>query len=349
MPTQHEQLITFITNFPNQTTDFIIRRCFNSTIPASTVRARLAELRRSGRLVNDDSGWRIPSDVDSVENLYEEQRIQNLYEEQRIEDELEEAVRNQVKTTSRKPILIAKKNSCEQRINRIGVEIEGGWDEDNYPDEHHHDGSVSVDGHLVGESCSIPLRYEEVENWVCSNYPDHINKSCGMHVHFSFSNELAYLQLMDSKFYNKVFLPNIEQWGLENGINEGSSFWQRLKGLNDFCRKGFRGEKQSRCSSKEQIRYYHLNYCYSLRNPRRTATDSSGNRYSPPMKTIEVRLFPMFKKRDDFDRPILALKAIECLYNLFNNYLAIQKPEPQTVHNIDVNYDEEILEETICV
>ena len=66
------------------------------------------------------------------------------------------------------------------------------------------------------------------------------------------------------------------------------------------------------------------------------------------MKTLECRIFPMFKKKDEDDRPVLALKAVEFFYNLCNNYLEKQKPEPKRSSTIDVDFEEEVLEESIC-
>jgi hypothetical protein len=90
-------------------------------------------------------------------------------------------------------------------------------------------------------------------------------------------------------------------------------------------------------SSNNDCRYYHLNYCYSLEK-------SAGK-----IKTIECRLFPIFKKRDSDNRPIIALKVVAFLYNLFNNYLATQKPEKSAIQNLKADFGEEIMEESICV
>lgn len=392
MPTQHQQLITFIRDNHQCTTSYIIENCLADRIPASTVRARLAELRRSGRLVHTLDGWSIAQA--GTENLYEngdypyhyDQPTSRDREDGRTDEELDEELdengeavseavdritasrtrpvrrrnhtesyeylgetadqriereraRTNVNISASERIINVVESTCDQRIKEVGVEIEGGWNDDNYPTESHMDNSVqNCDGALVGETASPPLKIEEVEAWMSSNYPDHISKTCGLHIHLSFTNQLAYMQLMDSKFYNKVFLPNLHQWGKE--LNIKGTFWSRLEGKNTYCRKGFNPEIQvvQTSSHSNDIRYYHLNYCYAL--------IKNGH----PIRTIETRLFPVFKKRDNENRPILALKAVEFIYNLFNNYLAIQKPEVTKAQNVNVDFDEEILEETIeCV
>jgi len=373
--TQHELLINYILTHSFHCTNEKIFEAFPE-LPNSTIRARLAELRIQGRLIHGRNGYWHVADSTELEQFRERQRqdqegenqnenfrfnqadYEEVEEQDRLTEEIASSVNDRINAKTKKkklgkdvkPILLDRKTTkklCVQRIDKIGIELEGGWDESNYPEENHHDGSVSCEGHLVGETCSPPLKYNQIESWVTRNYPDHSNKSCGMHVHFSFTNELAYMQLLNKEFYEKVFLPNLREWGETNQIT--GQYWQRLDGNCSFCLKGFKGEIQKSMEGRDDIRYYHLNYCYSLINSRRTVL-KNGRRIHPPMKTIECRVFPIFKKKDENDRPVLALKAIDCLYNLFNNYLAIQKPEKTPkVQEIQIDLDEESLESEVCV
>ncbi len=370
MPTQHEQLISYISRHSgcsNETIYANYREIFGrASFPQERIRGRLAELRRSGRLIHDSQGWRVPSSSDRTENLYAETSLDRA--ERRRQSELDEQVRR-IATTSRNrsesairmrnaglivdsPSSRRKRKAknrildserfpsytCNQRIALIGIEIEGSWEQRNQPEEFHVDTSVHInDGYHVGETRSPPLALDEVEGWIIRYYPDHTNSSCGLHIHVSFTNDLAYMQLMDAKFY-KIFINNLKQWAKENNINEGSQLFQRIAGKNRYCHKGYRGDRQSKCTSKESVRYYHLNYCWALQK-----------RGGGIMKTLECRIFPMFKKKDEDDRPVLALKAVEFFYNLCNNYLEKQKPEPKRSSTIDVDFEEEVLEESICV
>ena len=306
---QQEYLINFLKSQKtaqslDQIMDYIENESDLGNPPRSTVRARLAELRLK------DIIFQNPDDKSfSIKSM---EQLQAQF------------------ATSR------------QCVNLIGIEIEGGWDSE--PRGFYRDGSVSLSEECsVGEIQSTPSSIDDVKSWVTDNYPDYANKTCGMHIHLSFSNRLAYMQLLEKQFYDKVFLPNAEQWGIDNKINgwdiedfdtrtkSGSEYWKRLAGRNSYCRKGYRGDKQARLQDKDSIRYYHLNYCWNLHN------------------TLECRLFPTFKARDREDKPYLALSAIDFFYNVCNNYLASLKPEPRKVQTISVTVDEEIEESTICV
>lgn len=358
MPTQHEQLISYISrnrNCSNETIYANYREIFGrASFPQERIRGRLAELRRSGRLIHDHSGWRVPNSSEQTQNLYEEfeELSPRAYSREERRSASVERMRNaglivdspssrRKKQKAKNRILDSERfpsYTCKQKIVRIGIELEGSWEQRNQPDQFHVDTSVHInDGYHVGETRSPPLTLDEVEDWIIRNYPDHTNSSCGLHIHVSFTNELAYMQLMDAKFY-KIFISNLKQWAKENNINEGSQLFQRIAGKNRYCHKGYRGDRQSKCSSKESVRYYHLNYCWALQK-----------RGGGIMKTLECRIFPMFKKKDEDERPVLALKAVEFFVNLCNNYLAKQKPEPKRSSTIDVDFEEEVLEESICV
>lgn len=192
------------------------------------------------------------------------------------------------------------------RINKMGVEIEGGWK--TRPPRYHQDGSVHGSNvQFYGEIVSRPmLSRVDVKRFVKNHYPDRTNISCGFHIHVSFKKQSDYDKLMTKKFYN-VFLENAREWGKENKIKKGSYFWKRLDGKNNWC-KSLIGkdsglfllstiEKQFSAHGKCGPRYFHLNFCKDAHN------------------TVECRLFPTFQKHE------LAEKAIDFFWNLCNNYV----------------------------
>ena len=183
-----------------------------------------------------------------------------------------------------------------KRIKKIGVEIEGGWDRP-IPADIYYDGSVDVEGERYGEICSPPLSLSQLERWIRNNYPDHVNKTCGFHIHLSFKNSLDYSRLMSKEFY-EYFLFQIEKWAREYGILPNSSFWNRLAGCNSYCKKRFAADEQVQLSGKESIRYTHLNYCFRLHG------------------TLECRLFPAWKRSDT------AIASVYALVNIVESWLS---------------------------
>jgi hypothetical protein len=213
---------------------------------------------------------------------------------------------------------VKNKGGCYKlkRINKIGVELEGGW---NYEPPHsfQEDGSVETETDYEGETVSPPCRTKsELKDWIRKNYPDEINRTCGMHIHVSFRSEADYNRLMTKKFYT-AFLENAKEWGLENKINEGSAFWHRLEGKNSFCKllttkdgrfKISTVKRQANAHDKGGPRYFQLNFCKNVHN------------------TLECRLFPTFQKKK------IAESAVDFFYNLVENYLSQFKFEDKPKH-----------------
>lgn len=186
-------------------------------------------------------------------------------------------------------------------IKKIGVELEGGWNSPP-PTKTYHDGSVNVSASIVGETCSLPSSLRKAKAWIKENYPVVVDSSCGLHFHFSFRNNLSYSRLMTENFHN-LFLCEVEKWGKEKEILSSSPFWDRLYDRNKYCRKKFIPDAQSVLKEKREERYAHLNYCYALH------------------KTLEIRLFPMFKKVD------LAISALEFTVEIIEKFLSNCKRE----------------------
>lgn len=199
------------------------------------------------------------------------------------------------------------------RISKIGVELEGGWSKSPPDACIYHDGSVNVsdemgnDGYseddiddLQGEISSEPLTIDDALKWVLKNYPDYINETCGLHVHVSFNHDLDYHKIMSSKFY-EFFIMRIEEWGEKNTILKNSQFWKRLSGDNAFCKCKFDADNQWEATSKREVRYRHLNYCFKLHH------------------TVECRLLPMFRDKR------LAVSAIKEICQIIEDWLKSKK------------------------
>ena len=214
----------------------------------------------------------------------------------------------------------------------LGVELEGGYVRDQkalalrYPGARAKgDGSVDVeyDDLRPGFQCP-PGRNEDyfaggretttpaVEDlptllaMVEDLYPDAVNKSCGMHVHCSFSDDRYYRRLASTKFH-AYFLGRWEAWGHANESrmlkDDSHSFWRRWRGENTYCKRNASAEKDYvgnvwRATHGGGDRYCQLNYCKSKFN------------------TLECRMLPMFRDIS------LALDAIRELVDIYESWLA---------------------------
>src|SRR5271166_6706662 len=107
------------------------------------------------------------------------------------------------------------------RINKVGIELEGCWH--NPPARCHDDGSVNVECNCANqygtnrELASLPLTVAGITRFVRTNYPDHVNGTCGMHVHMSFKSPADYARLTEEDF-NAFFIEGLHDWGLRNNI-----------------------------------------------------------------------------------------------------------------------------------
>ena len=219
-------------------------------------------------------------------------------------------------------------------IAKMGVELEGGWRHrkdresgfhgdssvDVYSEDdgrHECDGDceddcvISSEPRIAGEFVSPPSTVKELAEFMDKHYPDDIDESCGMHVHFSFVKEGHYGTLMEPRFYG-YFLRMMQKFGEEHKLSKSDEFWERLAGKNNYCcnnRKsnrtsvGYRRlvESQVYDRTRNETRYHHLNFCKALHG------------------TLEVRLLPMFNDKK------LAIEAIHYLAWIIESYLAKRK------------------------
>lgn len=202
-------------------------------------------------------------------------------------------------------------------VQRIGIELEGGWmqrfkdaeivgdisvqrpipstDRKCTCDEGPHDGTCHW-----GEIASPPLPLQEGLAWMRDHYPDGINATCGLHVHASVRNEKEYAQLMDKGLHN-LFVKRVKEWAEEEGLPKDHLLWKRLTSKETkapdparFCNRPFAAHEQVMLTTKTDTRRSILNFCYALHG------------------TVECRLFPAFADAAQAARAILVyIKALE--------------------------------------
>lgn len=209
------------------------------------------------------------------------------------------------------------------RIKAIGLELEGGWASGSpAANKVKHDGSVRnvPDKFLIGEVCSPPLdSMEDAAKWLSANYPQHVNESCGLHVHVSLAN-IHYSRLMNEDF-NNCFLNAMEDfWSRFRSEKGFDQFRDRLDGQNHYCQKVFRPEDQlwrkeqygDRTGNNAHPRYSQLNYCFGRHG------------------TMECRLFPCFPS------VIHSIEAAKVFVTCINDFLATCAPEKDLKVTVDI-------------
>lgn len=219
-------------------------------------------------------------------------------------------------------------------IDKIGVEIEGGWFYDNFSSfwTKQDDGSVYI-GHdddeddenyyHIGEIISYPTRdLLMLLHQIKDNYPDKTNHTCGLHIHTSFKSKLMYAHLMEFSFY-EFFIERWKAWG-EGRVKKYTSFWKRLDGENEYCQIAHRPDCQVTYKCKKD-RYTQLNYCYSLH------------------QTIENRLLPAFQNVD------LSLSAIEEYVSIIDDYLDVCPKRDTRIEETLMDFHAEEKKEKIII
>lgn len=209
-------------------------------------------------------------------------------------------------------------------IDRIGIEIEGGWVgkpgvspftdvaliTDNSVNGQTLAGALPIAATHVGEVVSPPIPYSPQlgdlnwQAWLLSHWPNaeaphRTNRTCGYHIHLSFFSKKAYT-LLSSKVFLYQLRDHIFTLGEYHHIPEKDVFWSRINGLNTFCTIKFDAGKQMELLHKDGIhrqRYGWLNF----------ATGIHG--------TLEFRALPTFFSPD------LGLKFTEGYCTFVEAYL----------------------------
>lgn len=202
------------------------------------------------------------------------------------------------------------------RIERIGVELEGGWEKLPPNSNIERDSSVykwagddggygrsEFPGVKFGEIPLGPYQPINLLRAMKKYWPSHVDKTCGMHVHMSFEKPLQYVLLADSPAYQDTVVEYVRRWSKEKELPEDHPVWSRLKGESEYCQRKFWPDQQMNKAFKGHNhnehghRYTMIHYCWE--------------RY----RTVECRLLPMF------DSVVLAHEAIRHVMNITNAYL----------------------------
>ena len=180
----------------------------------------------------------------------------------------------------------------------------------------------SDEGLNDGEIVSDKLKPDQVSEWIKDNYCGQSNRSCGIHVHLSFNDELSYMMVMDKKYFNS-FKENLIDFGQKIGIPKDTEheFYDRLNGKESYCSLGYIPLSQVHIfPNYEGDRYSMINYGYS--NHR---------------KTIEIRILPTFHNSR------YAILCVDEFIRFTNEYLMKQK-DPDLV-KFEYNLNDDMLKE----
>lgn len=190
-----------------------------------------------------------------------------------------------------------------KRINKVGVELEGGWDEEPDGEEVKEDGSVRIlDVSYVGEVVSAPLNnMDYLSRWARTVYPAYTDRSCGLHVHVSLNDQNDMALLAETAFWN-YYLRYMESWcGRINSQRDHLRLHIRLVGDERYCARNFSPADQLDTDNEE--RYTQLNFC---------AWEKFG--------TLEFRVLPMFHSISRAIRGIFTI--IRCVESYLNGVTA---------------------------
>lgn len=229
----------------------------------------------------------------------------------------------------------------KNRIARVGIELEGGWNPAPVEAKIERDSSVFHDlgddgnigrtklpGWKVGEIPIGRILPAQVRAALKKYYPQKIDKSCGMHVHLGFESMLHYSYLMEPE-YQATVLYYLTLWAKGEGLVTTHPIWDRLAGKDVYCQPKFWPD--------EQIKNVRKDYDKARTGHRYTILNYAYGRY----KTIECRVLPMM------ETPEQAYKVIKVLLDVTNASLLKLKAkfvEKQAVSGYMDNYEEFIQE-----
>ncbi len=228
------------------------------------------------------------------------------------------------------PLKIDKwlKVPLKSRINLVGVELEGGWK--TVPTVPYHDDNsvfrnirIPKDIGWKGEIASTPKKLATVGPWMRRHYPNHVDKTCGLHVHMSFSEAGHYGQLMIPE-YPATMKYYLKKWGVDKGLSPKHPLFERLSGKNPTCGDGFWPDMQASVLRKnyehvEGDRYTGVNYCYGQHG------------------TLECRWLPMF---ENVGLAIEAVKQVVLITNASLCQLGKTAKKNLAKYNVVVDTDQ---------
>lgn len=229
------------------------------------------------------------------------------------------------------PLDIAQQRGKARNIvYRVGIELEGGWDKLPPGVRLVHDGSV-VFPQMVNAVGELPSGILDVVNgsptywatWLATNFPHHVNDTCGMHVHLSFKTAFAYNRLMTPQ-YPATVVAEFRRWATEQHLADNHAIWPRLANKSKFCQHKFFADEQVQQREKDHDqarmghRYTVINYAYG--------------RYS----TVECRLLPMMATYDQ------SRAAVQELLDVTNAFLLALPNKREEKHRMEHKTDDQI-------
>lgn len=202
-------------------------------------------------------------------------------------------------------------NGIAKVIKAVGFEVEGCWRgrEADSPE------NGGLDFHVVGDA-SVHSDYASMrtlgevrlgpyphgiinEDQVRHQYPDHVNASCGLHVHLSFPSLGIYNTFMSKQFYN-WFIEGLKTWRTKQeaeGAPKRRTFWQRINGENtEYCAVNYDPNNSLQQTQNSGRRYNAINYCLAKHG------------------TIEVRVLNAWPSPDEC---LLAVREVMRLFALW--------------------------------
>ena len=243
-----------------------------------------------------------------------------------------------LKMAAAKPLKIDNLlGKCKNRIFRVGVEFEGAWETLPKGVNLGHDGSVQFKdikklnpetglneaiktSVSVGELPSEPMQPHELTKWYKRYYPQHVNDTCGMHVHMSFEKLINYSRLMVPEFQQTI-IAYLKKWGEAMELPEKHLLYHRLAGKNSFCKNEFYADHQAIANKSYNqtgaSRYTMINYPFAQHS------------------TIECRVLPMFENWE------LALKAVQQVLDITNASLVVLGKQKEKKYQAEVVDSEE--------
>jgi len=209
-------------------------------------------------------------------------------------------------------------------IKKWSIEVEGAFKGE--PLNYEHDGSVCVTPDRDEYDNNIHDYFGEAKSNICLNSLDlkkfvmdlyenmalKFDSSCGLHIHIQLKNDRHYQSLMTREFWS-YFLDWLDWFNMTYSVKHGHRFYKRIAGSNSYCYRKYRADEQYHLTHKESCRYCFINYCYNIQ---RRSRNSRNQRISKKGKTIEFRVFCMFRD------PKMTIHLLQEFKRMINSFLA---------------------------
>lgn len=210
------------------------------------------------------------------------------------------------------PIIFPSDLKYTNKISQVGTELEGVWDK--FPpgltkSDFVREGSLDdtlrplyPNAAVVDELPSPPLTIDAMELWLRSNWPDHIDASCGFHIHVSFKNPFIYSRAVKRE-YTGTIVHYLREWAKREKLDPSNPIWDRLDGKSIYCQHAWFGDLQIENLQKDRNKT-RIGHRYTINN----------YLFGRGIPTVETRVLPMFQ---DVEQGILAMREVIDITNKF--------------------------------